>query len=448
VRRSRSPRLHLLLVRASAICHSIQESYFFLPSLWVIGGIALAEGLLAADAVTNATEWGAFFLTTVSSGRSLMSTIAGALITVAGTVISVVVVALQLSSTQYSPRVLRTLLESRFQQSIVGLIVGVFAYCLVVLHAIHSPISSSGDAVIPSLAIVVGLLLAVVAALAILAYIDQVARAMQVEEIIRRIAKQTRAVITRLPRATVANEPGETPSALELEAGREPFIVCADKSGWVQQAPTRALLAALQPNSTLILSVRTGLYVPTGGELCRIVPAPSNTRLSAALVRAAIEIGSVRTIQRDIGFGIRQLTDIALRGLSPGINGPTTAYEVIVHMQDILSALLDHRLPPKVEKTDDQKCVLRTRDLSRQDFIARAFDQIRNAGAQQPAIAEAIVNTIGWLAQRATALHDDASYATLVKEALLVLQTLERASLEPHDSERARQAAREWHIIP
>jgi uncharacterized membrane protein len=56
----------------------------------------------------------------------------------------------------------------------------------------------------------------------------------------------------------------------------------------------------------------------------------------------AIAIGDSRTMQLDVEFGIIQLTDIAVRALSPGVNDPTTACEVVVHLGDVMTSLWEH----------------------------------------------------------------------------------------------------------
>jgi uncharacterized membrane protein len=387
----------LINVRARAIAEGARSSLFFLPSIYVVSAIVLAELLLTLDSVVDSSQLPALLRTTVDSARALLGTIAGALITVAALVTSIVVVALQVASSQYSPSVSRTLFRSRFQQSVMGFMVGTFAYCLVVLNSVRSPLLSNGEDTISGFSTTGALVLSIIAALAMLAYVDHTAHSMQISEIIRRVTAETIDAIDKLPpHATAA----PTPS---LEGVKEPdqhidiYAVRARRGGWVQQASSEALLAAVPAKTTIWLDTRVGRFVPRGGLLCRVQPRPDNVALVDNQIIGAIYLGTVRTMQEDISFGILQLADVALRALSPGVNDPTTAYEVIAHLGDVLSALQAHDLPPTVAGDSEGRRIVRPYELSHVDLINRAFDQIRIAGASQPAIVITLLNTFGAL---------------------------------------------------
>ena len=137
-------------------------SLWFVPGLMVIAGVAVALLLIELDPMVGrqlADDWPRLFGAGAEGARGMLSAIATSMITVAGVVFSVTIVALSLTASQYSPRVLRNFMSDRPTQVVLGAFVAVFAYCLVVLRTIRG-----GDegAFVPSLAVLGGVLMAFV----------------------------------------------------------------------------------------------------------------------------------------------------------------------------------------------------------------------------------------------------------------------------------------------
>jgi uncharacterized membrane protein len=441
-----SGRRYIIQVRIRAIVERLRQSLFFLPALLVVAFVALAEGLLSLDGSTPSSSLPEYLHTTVDSARSVLSTIAGAIITVTGLVFSVGVVALQLASSQFSPRVLRTFLRSRFQQFVMGFMVGVFTYCLVVLRTIHSPLQQNGEAVIPSISIAGAVVLAVCVALLLLAYINHIARSMQVTQIIRRVTDETLEAIDQLS----PHQEGESDEeAWHPQVPDEPgYVIRTAQRGWVQQARPAALLSLVPAGTLLRLDAQVGAFVAEGVPLCTLWPKPEHAETVEKLIRLSVALGAERTMQEDLAFGIRQLSDIALRALSPGVNDPTTAYEAIVHLGVILRALFWRALPPRVLTGKEGRRLLRPDALLRVDYVNLAFDQIRLAGTNQPAIALALLEVLGMLLKEAREIGDEALVAVLQKQARLTVAGCAASSPLPADLERVRIAASEAGFSP
>ena len=374
-----------VLVRLRAGVETFRSSLFFLPAVCVAVAVGGAELMLAVDARVPNDRLPGIVVTTVESARVVLGTIAAATITVAGTVFSVTMVAFQLSASQFSPRVLRGFLRDRFQQFVMGFVLGNFAYCLIVLRALRS-----GDAdSVPGLSIAFAVVLGVLAVVAILGYVDRAGRSMQVGEIIRRITDETLLVID----ATIPADPAPpAPPAPPLEAGA---AVRACETGWVQQVSTDAVLDALAEGMSAHVLVRPGQFVARGEPLAVLCGAPAGAAIEHR-VRSCFEIGRTRTMQQDVEFGVRQLVDIGLRALSPGINDPMTAYEVIVHLRPILLELLTRPLLGRVVARDGCT-VVRMSLPSHADYLEQSLGQLRHAGRDHLFVATALLDTLGRL---------------------------------------------------
>ena len=139
-----------------------RSSFWFVPAVMVLDAVVLATVLITVDATVDlhvVERWPLLFGAGAAGARGLLTAVAGSMITVAGVVFSITLVALSLTSSQYTSRVIRNFMRDRVNQMVLGVFVGIFAYCLVVLRTIRG-----GDegAFVPSLAVMAGLILAFV----------------------------------------------------------------------------------------------------------------------------------------------------------------------------------------------------------------------------------------------------------------------------------------------
>ena len=178
-----------------ALWERIGESLFFVPSLFLIGAIILSQSAIAVDRALGSDDLPLLLSTTVDSSRVLLSVIAGGTITAASVVFSLTLVAVQLASTQFSPRILGAFLGDRVQQIIIGLVLGTFLYCLLVLHVVRAPVDGGGDPLIPSLSVALALALGVFALVAVIASINRTAQSLRVETVAAKVTAESIAAI-------------------------------------------------------------------------------------------------------------------------------------------------------------------------------------------------------------------------------------------------------------
>jgi uncharacterized membrane protein len=426
-------RLTLQIERARA-------SLFFVPALFVVGAILAAGSMLQVDSYlgTAGVLLPTFLATTPESARSLLSTVASATITVAGVVFAITLVSIQLASSQFSPRVIPGFLRDSRQQRVMGLAVGTFTYCLVVLRAVRGSIEA--DLVfVPHMASALSLALAIVTIVALVAFLDRSARTMQVGQIIQHLTEET----SRRIRELYPHRAGESPRTTLAES-RYPdgqgYVVRAVASGWVCHIDTDALLRLLPPSGVMRLDIRNGSFIAEGQSLGAVWPVPDDAEPLTTTVCDAIVLGDFRMLLKDVAFGIRQLVDIGLRALSPGINDPTTAYDVIVHLGVVMRELLWRDLPSPVRVIDSRRLVT-VNDLTHDDYVNRAFDQIRLAGATQSAIAATLLQTLGGLASDLDRDGLTERACSVRRQGELTLASYESTSPLPDDLARVRGLA-------
>jgi uncharacterized membrane protein len=429
-----------VIVRLRALAERVRGSLFYVPAVCVVLAMLLATGLSGLDRTDAVPGWVPTLQVTVASARSLLGTLAGATITVAGIVFSVTVVSVQLASSQASPRVLRGFLRDRFQQGVIGLVIGTFAYCTVVLAVTRA--RGSDETASGSVAVTVATLLAVASILAIIAFIDRSARSMQVGRIVRTVSIESIERIRQLHPPTGEGAPVATHDA-PLPRGRRVEVESA-AIGWVQQVSSDALLDVVPAGALVRLDAAVGEHVHPGSPVLTVwLPEDADVDEDTlrGQLRGAVAVGDTRTMQQDIGFGVRQLVDIALRAMSPGINDPTTADEAIVHLSGVLATLLRHDLPPRVRAGDDGRVLVRPHDPDHRDLLDLGFDQLRVVAAGEATVLVRLCTTIAELTRVAVAEGRDDCVDALRTQVETLLADLDDGPLGPHDRARVRAAA-------
>jgi len=141
------------------VLESIRTSFWFVPGIMAFLAVLLAFALVQWD---RSRLYPGILETLLYSGgiegaRSILSIISGSMITVAGVVFSITVVALTLAASQFGSRLLRNFMGDRVNQVVLGTFIATFIYCLLVLQSVHG---NQDAAYVPRITTSVSLLLA------------------------------------------------------------------------------------------------------------------------------------------------------------------------------------------------------------------------------------------------------------------------------------------------
>jgi uncharacterized membrane protein len=258
-------------------------------------------------------------------------------------------VVLQLASSQFSPRVLRTFFGDRVTQLTIGTFVGTFVYALLVLRAV----GSFGDpGFVPRLSITLASLLGIAAVVLLVVFLNHVSRMIQVSHVTAGIAHATLKRLDALyPRSY--GEPVEDQDAdvlLEAWRAQPGGEVWHERPGYVQRIGVEDLAAALAGRvEAAVVLVRPGDFVGVEMPIAEVWPREAADRCGGAL-RDAVAVASERDLVQDVDFGVRQLADTAIKALSPAINDPMTAVTCIRYLRSILVRLTERATPTPVRR--------------------------------------------------------------------------------------------------
>lgn len=431
------------MARLRTLWFDLLDSLWFIPGAITLVGAVLAVLLVNInDAVLGGldptTRWWAFG-GSAEGAAGVLGAIASSIITVTGVVFSVTIVALQLASSQFTPRVLRQFTADRANQIVLGVFIGTFTYTLLVQRTLRS---GNGQEYVPNIAVTGAVVLALVSIGFLIFFINHAARSIQASVIIDGVTRDTLDVVRdTFPERLREGERAHTPAAGDYTGGREdePRRIGARAAGYIQSVDTRALRNLARQRQLLVqLEVDIGRYVLPGDDIMSVWPASDVDDDIVRELRDALLLGIERTPHQDLKLGVIELMDIAVKAMSPSVNDPTTALNAIDRMGEILLELAWRRRGDHVETSPDGRPLLITRRPELDDTVGIAFDQVRHYAAGNPTVAIAMIRLLGRLADLAP--HERAVFATHLRE---VVSAAEREVTDAVDRQRLQRAIRE-----
>lgn len=371
----RRPRGSTPAVRRATWWDRLWAPFWAIPLACTL--VALVAGVLlpAADETLSA-RLPYVFPGGPDGARSVLGTIAGAMISVTGLVFSLTMVVLQLASSQFTPRLLGTFLQSRLTQATIGSFIASFVYALTVLRSVRG--GGQGEAFVPQVAVTVAYLVVLSSVALFLAFIRHITMSLQVSRVLTGVGDETVRLVEKLYPLPEDGAPGPTWSPRPGSPRQD--VAVADRHRHVTALDLPALVAlAQEADAVLVFPRPVGSYVVPGMTLAQSWGAELDDDQLRRL-HAGVDIETERTLRQDPSFGFRQLVDIAERALSPGVNDPTTAVQAINELHRVLRPLVQRVTPsPYVVDGDGVVRVVQPApDIA--SLLTLAFEEIAHYG--------------------------------------------------------------------
>jgi len=411
------------MIRRDELTEYVRGSLWVLPTASVLAAL-VAGSLLSLVKIGSDSPLA--FQGTADDARSLLIGITATMVTVIALLLGLTVVALQLSSTQFSPRLLRNFLRDRPNQIVLSVFVATFAYSAAGLYTVGIS-GGSRSASFPRLAVSGAIVLLFVSLGLLVFFADHLVHSIQVDAIMSVVERNTVAAIRDGLFAGGDDAPDVPDSAIPITSQR---------SGYVQVVrATRLLAHAAQLGVCVRLRPRVGEHVVAGTTLAwiwRSSPrdAAPDLQVVSAVLHTGVRIGFERTLEQDAAFGIRQLVDVACKALSPAVNDPYTAVQAIDHLSVIFCALAQRPLGHHVVQHDNGAAVI-IPGRRFPEYLAVMCGLIRRYGAREPTVAHALLRL---LSNCAAVVADDPERCEAIEEqAGLVIADAEREVAQPVD---------------
>ncbi|WP_342165404.1 DUF2254 domain-containing protein [Methylobacterium sp. SD21] len=414
--------------RLQAWVEILGDLFWLRPALIVLGCILLAQfgvwletaHIAGYDASSPDANWG--YSGGAEGARGLLSAIASSNIGVAGTTFSITIAALTLASGQMGTRLLRNFIRDARNQTVLGIFLGTFAYALMVLRTVRTV---EEDPFVPHLAITGALVLALVAVATLVWFVHHIATSINIETVVDAVQQDLfKAIEARtLDAADAARPHTESTGAAVATTG----------GGYLQAVDTDALADwAEESGVTVAMRVRPGDYVPSGFPVAFL---SAGVEGADDAVRGALTLGRRPASLQDLEYSIRQLVEIAVRALSPGINDPFTAGSVVDHLGDALCRIAPRHLPTRAVVREGS--VVLVHPVTDYDGLCDAmFHMIRQNSAGSVLVLGRMLDVLARVAEverLTTRLRELRRHADLVQAAA------ERDVADPHDLDDLRQ---------
>lgn len=421
----------------------LRSTFWFLPFLIVLTSIVYAIVLIQIDYAESdrwLAQWPRTFGVGAEGARDMLSTLAGSMMTVMGITFSMTLLALALASSQYTSRILRNFMRSRVTQVTLGTFAGIFVYCLIVLHSIRTV----DVPFVPSLAVFFAFVLAFGGIAVLIFFIHHIASSIQASSIIASVAQETNASIDRLFPEKREPGPDENEGQDQVLVSldkRTWYVVSAEVSGYIQSVDIDAILRLARDRRTIVrMEHGIGAFVVQDAALVSLALTYPPDQETIVALNGAYSIGLHRTADQDPAFGIRQIVDMALKALSPGVNDTSTAVMCVDYMSAILARLACRQFPPSHRYEGE---ILRVIAIvpTFEGLLAEAFDQIRCSAEGNVAI---IARMLGAIDTIASLTVSPCHRRALKEQAQRIAELADRSIASTHD--RAQIKRRMIHV--
>ncbi len=377
-----------------------------IPTLAIVIAVGVGLGLPELEAARQgapAAVDGWLFGGDAEAARSVLSTIAASLTTVTALTFSLTVVTLQLASSQFSPRLLRTFSSDLFVQSTLALFLATFIYSVTVLRAVRNSTDDNSGEFVPAAAVTLAFVLVVASVVALVLFLAHLSAQIRVETLLRTVRLEAAHTMRAVLPERGSAEAGHAVPAPPAEA----VLLAATAHGFLTRIAAEGLVkVAVDEDVVLSIDLYPGCFVVEGTPLGRAWSAGAErldaerADIIAKRIARCVQTGVERTASQDVGYGLRQLTDVASRALSPGINDPTTAVHALGHISALLCELTAFEVGPALVRDQDNRVrvVLQRPDFA--TYVDLGISQPRRYGAPDPQVLAAIFQVLMDLSHR------------------------------------------------
>jgi uncharacterized membrane protein len=407
----------------------LKTSLWFVPVLMTLGGGAMAVAALRIDTDLLPEDKRVWWLYSgkAETAAELLSTLLSSIITMATLAVSITMVVLTLAASQLGPRLIRSFIGNRRTQASLGFFIMTIVYLLLVYRRVDDYLDADN---VPHIAITLGSALALVCVFLLLFYVHHLASSIVSDTVVNRVGEELDMQIYRLLPETGSVAPGDARPETDARdgAGRE---LSLSTSGYVQ-AVDYGLLVRLACDCDVVLTLRfrAGWHLLAGGPHVLVFPGERSNDKLAERITDTVLLGSDRTPTQDLEFSIRQLVEVALRALSPGINDPYTAVAVIDRLATSMALVMQRDMEPGLHRDNGGTVRVVARPSTFTGLIDRSFNEIRQSSSGMPAV---LIHLLDALADLSRHVRTPEQSDAIGRHAAMIAAAGHRSVDEEHD---------------
>jgi uncharacterized membrane protein len=328
----------------------ILNSIAFYPALIALFFLIVAIIMFRFDfselgkSIKTDTKW--LNINDSNTARSIISAIASGTISLAVFSFSMVMIVLNQAAAQMSNRVLNKLIGNMFQQVVLGIYIGTIVYAFFLLSTIRD---TSSLLYIPSLSIYLLIIITITDIFLFIYFLHYITQSVKYDVIIRRIHKNTFEVLKI--NCVLDQHPN-----VEISLIENATVIYAQKTGIYENVDKKGLLKICKDQDCFIKIVKTpGSTILKNSPIAYIDQALPKEVLDN--IESNIFINDTESIDANFVYGFKQLTEVAIKALSPGINDPGTAVISLRSLFDLYCFRINHHPNPILTDNNGKACV-------------------------------------------------------------------------------------------
>lgn len=378
----------------AALKERLRNNYWLLPSVMLVLAFGLALGSLAIDRRLHDDPWksGWIYMGGADGARALLSTLAGATLTLAGVVFSMNLVALTMASAQFGPRLLYNFVRDFGSQVTLGTFTAIFTFCMVVLREVNGE-DALTKPFVPHISVTIAGVMALGGLVVLIYFVHHVAVNIQAPVVVAKVGRELEASIKR--EFDHKLDPGQERTDYQRQLGernqpdfsRDGRPINSPESGYVQTVDfPRLVVLANRFDLVLKLLLRPGNFAIEGTPLVVAWPVEAVTEKMVDELKECIGLGRRRNAAQDIEFVINELCEVGVRAMSPSINDPFTCISCIDWLAAGLEELFQRDCPRGFFCDDEDNVRLIWNPVTHEGIMDAAFNQIRQFAHASPAV--------------------------------------------------------------
>lgn len=368
----------------------------------VTGSIAFVPGIIAfvfllliwAMLVVDFSDWGQNVKTDLnwlrimdaSTARSLVSTVAAAIISLTVFSFSMVMIVLNQAASQMSNRVLNRMIENRFQQWILGFYIGTIVYALLLLSTIRD---NSNGVTVPSISIYILIVLTVINIFLFIYFLDYVTKTVRYETVIGRLQnKVMESMKSKFEKDETKRPNWQNLPKLELKSPVSNYFQSFDEK--------KLLQLTSEHDAHVNFLFKPSTYILKDTVFMEIYRKENLDDEHIKMFQSTVDFYDGQPIEKISDYGFTQLSEVAIKALSPGINDPGTAVIALHALSDLFYFKMTHKLPETIHDDEGTPRIYRPTSTFKELF-EKCILPIWNYGKNDKYIQDELYFTINQL---------------------------------------------------